>query len=135
MHKGLDPLEIEIVFFDGYCNLCNASVDYFLRNNNTENLYFSSLQGKLSKKLGLDQDMDSFVFWDKGTVYKSSSAIFALIPHVKSIGTKLLFPFKYFPRSISDFVYRQIARSRYGLFGKKETCRVASEEEKSRFLE
>ena len=134
MPEALDPLDLKIVFFDGYCNLCNASVDYFIRHNKTKNLYFSSLQGQQAKALGLEEDLESFIFWDQGKVYKYSTAVFELIPYIQSFGASILFPFKYIPRRISDFVYKQVAKSRYSIFGKKEVCRVASGEEKGRFL-
>ncbi len=38
------------------------------------------------------------------------------------------------PRPLRDVIYRLIARNRYRWFGKKESCRIPSEAERSRFL-
>jgi predicted DCC family thiol-disulfide oxidoreductase YuxK len=38
------------------------------------------------------------------------------------------------PRVIRNSVYRVIARNRYRWFGKRDTCRILSAEERERFL-
>ena len=38
------------------------------------------------------------------------------------------------PRPLRDIGYSWIANNRYAIFGKKETCRMPSAEERSRFL-
>ena len=38
------------------------------------------------------------------------------------------------PRFLRDWVYQFIARNRYRFFGKRETCRLPTDSEKSRFL-
>jgi len=46
----------------------------------------------------------------------------------------LLSYFKFMPKNIRDFLYRLVAKYRYRIFGKYESCRIPDEEEKDRFL-
>ena len=64
--------------------------------------------------------------------FKSDSALSALnrLP-----GWKWTRVFKIFPRPLRDFVYDRIARNRYALFGKTESCMVPTREQRSRFLD
>jgi predicted DCC family thiol-disulfide oxidoreductase YuxK len=41
---------------------------------------------------------------------------------------------RFMPRVLRDGTYRVIARNRYRWFGKRETCRVPTAEERARFL-
>lgn len=41
---------------------------------------------------------------------------------------------RFVPRLLRNPVYRMIARNRYRVFGKRETCRVPTPEERDRFL-
>ena len=42
---------MKIVFFDGYCSLCNALVDWLIRIDKSNQLKFASLQGETAAKL------------------------------------------------------------------------------------
>ena len=126
-----------VVLFDGVCNLCNKSVDFLVRNEKGNSLYFASLQSdvgkKLIKKSDLTQVPDSILFYQDGEVYVRSQAILKI--------TKFLqLPYRFgnvfyiVPKVVRDGIYKLIARNRYRWFGKKETCRVPTMAEKSKFL-
>lgn len=133
------PLEKrKIVFFDGVCHLCMGSVQFLLKQNKKESLFFSAIGSETfqtnllaQKKQGLP---DSIVYWNDGNVYVESDAIL-------SIAKELRFPwnlavvFLIVPRVIRNWVYRWIARHRYEWFGKAESCMVPSPEVKRRFLD
>jgi predicted DCC family thiol-disulfide oxidoreductase YuxK len=126
-----------IVLFDGVCNLCNRSVDFIIRNEKSDKLQFASLQSDVGKsitsKSGLDEIPDSVMLYVDGKLLVRSDAIIAICTYLKrpyAYGTI----FKYVPKGLRDSVYRLIAKNRYQWFGKKETCRVPSAEERERFL-
>ncbi len=64
---------------------------------------------------------------------KSSAILYVL----KDIGGiwQLVFGFMIIPAFIRDFVYGIVARNRYRIFGKKESCMIPAPELKSRFLD
>jgi len=126
-----------IVLFDGVCSLCNTSVDFLVRNEKGDQLKFASLQSDLGKDIisiyHSGSVPDSILFYNEGTLYAKSSAIFKLCTFLK-FPYSLLRIFKLVPRFISDNVYDWVAKNRYAWFGKKETCRIPTAEERSKFL-
>jgi predicted DCC family thiol-disulfide oxidoreductase YuxK len=131
--------EHPVVFFDGICNFCNGSVNYLISHNKKRDLRYASLQSEFAKKTlaryGVSTvDLNSVYFLKGGIVYDKSSAAIRLIPYL----SWYLFPFYsiwIFPKKIRDFFYMQIAKRRYLILGKRESCRLPSKEEKDLFLE
>jgi predicted DCC family thiol-disulfide oxidoreductase YuxK len=129
-----------IVVFDGVCNLCHYSVELLLRLDSKKILSFTSLQGETVKQLDIHQERlaleeQSILYKRKNSevLYYRSDAIIEILKDLFSLGF-IFSIFKLIPRFIRDGIYRYIAKNRYKLFGKKETCRIPTEEEKSRFL-
>ena len=129
-----------IVFFDGICNFCNATVDWTWRRNKKENILYSSLQSDFATTFlggkGIDlSDFSTMYFYQNGRLYKRSKAVFRMMTQFSG-GFKILgHILSIIPASIADFFYNLIARNRYRIAGKRETCRLPTPEEKLRFLE
>jgi predicted DCC family thiol-disulfide oxidoreductase YuxK len=125
----------EIVFFDGVCNLCNAFVDFLMRKKTS--LKFASLQGKTAKEL-LPPDFTtafpSVVYYSWGKLETESTAAIRILSKLGG-PYKLLKVFLIVPPFIRDSVYRFIANHRYAWFGKRETCRLPTPEERAQFLD
>jgi predicted DCC family thiol-disulfide oxidoreductase YuxK len=126
-----------IVLFDGVCNLCNRSVDFIIRNEKSHKLQFASLQSDVGKsivsKSGLDKTPDSVMLYVDGKLLVRSDAALAISTYLKRPYAYGII-FKYVPKILRDSVYNLIAKNRYRWFGKKETCRVPSADERERFL-
>lgn len=130
-------MEKPILFFDGVCSLCNGFVDFLFRWDTKSQFTVASLQGSTaSEKLPVEytRDLDTFVLYIDGEIYVRSTAVLMVIK-------KLPFPWNFlgyigmtFPKVIRDFVYKRIANNRYLMFGKKDTCRLPTPEERARFL-
>ena len=128
-------LDQNIILFDGVCNLCNYWVDFFIRKDSKQQLFFSSLQsdfgqGVLTENNLPHKEFNSFILLSNGRLYqKSTAAIKAL-----SIIFPIMKVFLLVPKPIRDIIYSLIAKNRYRLFGKKETCRIPTLAEKDRFI-
>lgn len=127
-----------IVLFDGVCNLCNSSVQFILKRDKKKKFLFGSLQGEAGQKLlqqfNLPTDnFHSFVLIEGASVYTQSTAALRMARHLKG-GWQLLYGFIILPKFLRDGVYKWIATNRYKWFGKRETCRIPTAEERSRFL-
>lgn len=126
-----------IVFFDGVCNLCNSFVNLLMSIDKNSQFRIASLQGDTAKRL-IKEDKtvlpDSVILLKEGKLFVESDAVLEI---VKTLGGlwKILLIFKIIPRGIRDSVYRAIAARRYKFFGKKDTCRLPTQEEKDRFLD
>jgi predicted DCC family thiol-disulfide oxidoreductase YuxK len=123
-----------IIFFDGVCNLCNFTVNILIDLDKKNNLMYSSLQSEFAKQtLKAEQSLDSVLVLKNGQIYKKSSAVFEIL---SSLGGayKIALLFKFLPRFILDWFYDIIAKNRYKLFGKTESCRIPTSELKAKFL-
>jgi predicted DCC family thiol-disulfide oxidoreductase YuxK len=122
-----------ILFFDGYCNLCNGAVRFVLNNEKSKVLEFASLQGQTAQELLPTSLPDSLVMWVDGKVYVESSAALKLIPYLKWY-FQVLRILWIFPSVIRNAVYRTVAANRFKWFGKSSFCAVMQPQWKDRFL-
>lgn len=126
-----------IVIFDGVCTMCNTSVDFLMRNDRTGRLRFASFQSEQGAAVLRAHKVisapETIYVVDDGVLYAESDAVLHLVRYLGR-GYQLLKVFGVVPRPLRNIIYRFIARHRYAWFGKKETCRVPTPEERSRFL-
>jgi predicted DCC family thiol-disulfide oxidoreductase YuxK len=126
-----------IIFFDGICNLCNASVQFVIKRDKKKQFLFASLQSDVAKNILLHKkyeiNLDTIVLLKKDHIYQKSDAALMIL---KELGFpyNLFYGFKIIPKFIRDFVYDIIAKYRYQWFGKRATCMVPTKEIKERFI-
>ncbi len=127
-----------IVFFDGVCGLCNHTVDFVLKHDRNAVFRFAPLQGELAAQQLTRQDTESLasiVYSGPSGTFRRSAAVVRILWGLGSIwkfcGTLLWL----IPLPLRDLGYKMVAVSRYRLFGKKETCRMPTPEERSRFYD
>lgn len=125
-----------IVFFDGVCGLCNTFVDFLLKRKNANRFLFAPLQGENAEdRLAneLRENMDTVIYLKKGKTYTESTAALQIL---KDLGGAwvLLFGLIIIPPFIRNGIYRWVAKNRFKWFGKKDSCRMPSPEERSFFL-
>ncbi len=129
--------ETPVLFFDGYCPLCNAAVDFFLRLDKKEHLKFAPLQGSTARKYipeHVKNNIDSIILFHNATFHiRSDAAIEAMA--LAGRPWRLIRLLKIIPRPIRDYIYDFIARHRYQWFGKRESCRIPTPGERLRFLD
>lgn len=133
----MQMIEHPVVFFDGVCGLCNSFVDFLMKHDKKEIFYFAPLQGEFAKELKVlapyRDNMSSVVLWREGHVFTESTAALEILIALGGLWT-VLRVFYLIPRFMRDPFYRLVARYRYRIFGKSQTCRLPSPEEKARFL-
>lgn len=134
-NKNIDH---QVVLFDGVCNFCNYWVNFIMDRDPDDRFRFAALQSEAGQQL-LEKfdlptdDFDSFVLIKEGKVHKKSSAALIIASQIKS-WTKILTPFLILPPFLRDWLYSLIGKNRYKLFGKKDSCRIPTPEERSKFL-
>ena len=131
--------EINIVLFDGVCNLCNKTVRFIIRRDPKAKFRFASVQSEsgqlLLKQLSLPIDRyDSIVYICDDKFYLKSTAVLTILSKLGS-GWQLLSFLIIFPLFLRDKVYDFIAKWRYKWFGLLESCIVPAPENSDRFLE
>lgn len=129
-----------IVYFDGVCNLCSTSVQFFIKLDRHARLRFASLQSDAASavrsQLGISLDHPrSIIVEHNGKLYENSSAIIRALYQLGPTGRMVGFLIWLVPKPIRNVVYRIIASNRYSWFGRKATCWLPTPELKSRFLD
>ena len=137
-YKSL-PKGTKIILFDGVCNLCNSAINFVIERDKKKQFRYTSLQGDLGKQLLAERKIDplkidSIILIDPNLAYYHKSSAALEISKGLTGGYPLMSIFLIIPTPIRDWVYDYIAKNRYKWFGKKETCRLATPEEKDLFL-
>ena len=127
-----------ILLFDGYCNLCNSSVQFVLKHEKNSEIYFTSLQSNSGIEIlnyyKIDPNkIDSLVLIEKNKAYIKSSAALRVSKYLKG-GYPIAFAFIVIPAAIRNIVYDFIAKNRYKWYGKTDNCLIPNEEFGKRFL-
>ena len=126
-----------IVVFDGVCTLCNSTVDFLIRNDRTGTLLFGSFQDEhiadLLKKHGVTSAPDSVYLIEGGVLYQESEAALRLVRYLGG-AWRVFRVFAVVPAVLRNAIYRWVARNRYRWFGKRDVCRIPTQEERHRFL-
>ncbi len=123
-----------VLVFDGICNLCHGLVVFILKNEKAPLIYFSALQSGFAKNLCVDSSTDSVLFIDKGRIYTESEAVFEICRYLR-FPWNLLRLLRILPKLVSDQAYRYIARHRFRLFGRRQSCVYNLPGHMERFLE
>lgn len=76
---------------------------------------------------------DSLVLYEDGKIYIRSSAALRVASYLKK-PYSFLRSLVIIPTFIRDLLYRLIARQRYVLFGRKDSCMMPTAELKKRFI-
>jgi len=126
-----------VIFFDGVCGGCNRFVDFVIWADVRREILFSPVQGETSVKFSLYQNQPprewEIVYVDEKGLYEGADAILLVLRRLGGLW-RLPALLIHVPRPVKDYFYGVISRNRYSIFGKRETCRVPSPEERERFL-
>jgi predicted DCC family thiol-disulfide oxidoreductase YuxK len=134
-----------ILLYDGVCGLCNRMNHFVLRRDPSGIFRFASLQSPLAARIlarhsANPQDLDTvyvvvdYELPDEHLLPRSDAVIFILtqMPGVWRVFALLI---RLMPRFLRDWAYRLVARNRYRVFGRSETCMLPHPENRDRFLD
>jgi len=125
------------VLYDGVCGLCNWSVKFLIKRDGGQ-LYYAPLQGETAAALraehpAIPETLESVVLVDAGKVYLRSRAFLggATDPPPPWRGAPHL---RWLPGFLLDLVSRLVARLRYRIWGKYDTCQLPTRDERAHLL-
>lgn len=128
----------EIILFDGVCNFCNSSINFIIDHDPEKRFKFAPLQSDFGQDILTQfnkntQNFDSVILLKNNTLYEKSEAALEITKHLSGFW-KYLTIFKFLPTSFLNFFYNIVAKNRYRIFGKADSCRMPTAELKERFL-
>ena len=127
-----------LILFDGVCNFCNFWVNFIIDRDSKASFKFTALQSDTARQILKSNNIDaikidSIVLVINGEIFFKSSAAFQIARKLDGFW-KLLYIFIIIPPFMRDRIYDFIASNRYKWFGKRETCRIPTDNEKHRFI-
>jgi predicted DCC family thiol-disulfide oxidoreductase YuxK len=134
-----------VLLYDGVCGLCNRLVRFVLRRDPGGRFRFASLQSGLAASIlvrhGADRsDLDTMylLLCDQRLGEKlvaRSDAALAVLLQLGGVWRVLGTILRIFPKGLRDKGYGWIARNRYRIFGKYDSCPLVDQQYRSRFLD
>ncbi|ODS55375.1 MAG: hypothetical protein ABS40_12010 [Agrobacterium sp. SCN 61-19] len=137
-HMDTIPAGGPIILFDAECILCSANAQFVLSHDGKKRFRLASMQGEvgsaLYRRFGIDpENPDSIIVVDGEHMLRDSDAVLSIYAGL-GWPWKVLSVFRLIPRFIRDPLYLLIARNRYRLFGKRDSCWLPSAEYRDRLL-
>jgi predicted DCC family thiol-disulfide oxidoreductase YuxK len=132
-----------LVIYDGNCGLCNRSVQFLLRRDRRDNLRFAPSSDPAITDLlashGISVIPDTIlVIRNVNTPIEEllirSNAILACLRVLPQPWPLFASVARLIPRPAREGAYRLVARYRYKIWGRYETCPVPTPEDRSHFL-
>jgi predicted DCC family thiol-disulfide oxidoreductase YuxK len=147
-----------ILLYDGVCGLCNRFVQFILRRDRAAIFRFASLQSALAPDVlarhGLNPgDLDTVYVVvnpdaprpnpdshhpnkDKNEfLLARSDAVLFVLNQLGGPWRAAASLAQLLPKIFRDTAYNAVARNRYRIFGRSETCIMPSAEDRNRFLD
>ena len=128
-----------VVVFDGLCPLCSANARFILKHDRSGCFRLAAMQSEagaaLYRRFGIDPaDPETLILVEGGRIRRDSDAVLAIWrglggPWRLGAGAAGLLP-----AFLRDPLYRWVARHRYRLFGRRDTCWAPPPEWRDRLL-
>ena len=138
------PESNPIVLYDGVCGLCNRLNQFILKRDTHDRFRFASLQSDLAVSLlerhGADsRDLDTvYVVLDYNQpgerLLARSDAILHVLTQLDGIW-KWAGAGRLLPKVVRDGIYNVVARNRYRVFGKHDSCILPDPKHRHKFLD
>ena len=127
-----------IILFDALCVLCSANARFILRHDRRRRFRLAALQSEAGRALcrehGVDPDDPStMLVVDGARVWRDSDAVLAILAGLGAPWSAAR-ALAWVPRAVRDPFYRWVARNRFRLFGRRETCWMPRPEDADRIL-
>ena len=127
-----------IVVFDAQCLLCDGGVQFILRHDRQRRFRFAAIQGATGQALlarhGLQVDgLQTVLLVDGERAWQDSAALLRVM-HALGWPWRLAWLAWLIPAPLRNAAYRLVARNRYRLFGRTDTCILPPADHATRFM-
>ena len=142
-HPRLDEKPV-VILYDGVCGLCHRSVRFLLERDREGAFRFASLSSPVAREVlgrhGINAGppdtfyaVVDFGLATERVLSRSSGVLHALgrLPGWRRLAAAMA----YLPQRIRDFAYDLVARHRYRIFGRYDTCPLPEARYRDRFID
>jgi predicted DCC family thiol-disulfide oxidoreductase YuxK len=141
---AVESLTNPIVLYDGVCGLCNGFVQFLLKRDKNHRLKFASLQSSFAQQVltrhSVNPDrLDTvYVVLDHDNpqerLLSRSDAVLYLASELQGFW-RVFLAGRVVPRFLRDFFYEVVARNRYRVFGKYDSCMMPEPGYRDKFVD
>jgi predicted DCC family thiol-disulfide oxidoreductase YuxK len=133
---SIEELESKsIVFYDGTCGLCHGSIQWLLRRENANRFLFATQQGPVFEKLlNTPLKEEAIVYFRDGVIHEDAQALAYICKDLGKAWPVFYYLWAILPKALSRYLYFGIAKRRYGIFGKANSCALPPLEQRKQFL-
>lgn len=134
-----------LLLYDGLCGLCNGLVRFLVARDREGRIRFAALQSDTARNLlvenGRDPDDLATVYvvanWQRSDqrLLMRSRAVLHALEQLGGLWGGVARIAAIVPRRIADAVYAGVARIRYRVFGRYDTCALPPAEFRQRFVD
>jgi predicted DCC family thiol-disulfide oxidoreductase YuxK len=133
-----ESLPNDLVLYDGVCGLCDAFVQFLLKRDTKGTLSFTPLQGEMAKDVRaahptLPETLSTVAYLKDGRLLLRSRAVFSIWRELGG-AWRVLAGFRFLPVFLTDLGYRIVAKVRYRIWGKKDSCDIPTHADAARFF-
>jgi predicted DCC family thiol-disulfide oxidoreductase YuxK len=139
------PASNPIILYDGVCGLCNRLVQFVLKHDLRDHFRFASLQSDFAARVlrrhgASPEPLDTmYVVLDYAApeerlVSRSDAAVMV----VRELGRTwniLAAALRLLPGWLRNWSYHAVARNRYRLFGRYDSCPIPNRNDRGKFLD
>merc|ERR1719198_515749 len=124
------------LMFDGVCNLSDGFINFVADGDSERRVQFGAQQKheELLKRVGAPVDLSTVVLIQGDVFYTKSTAALRTLALMdwpfNALSVAVLLP-----QALRDFGYDLVAKYRYKVFGKVESCRVPTGDFRKRFID
>jgi predicted DCC family thiol-disulfide oxidoreductase YuxK len=132
-----------LLLYDGVCALCNGVVQFLMKHDRLDRFRYAPLQSSLGREVLARFDIHAFpdgvmLLTDALTpaehLYQRSDAVAGALQRLSSPWRLAGRVLRLVPRPVRDWGYGIVARFRYRLFGRYDTCPIPPPEQRGRLL-
>jgi predicted DCC family thiol-disulfide oxidoreductase YuxK len=132
-----------LLLYDGVCALCNGIVQFLMKSDRLDRFRYAPLQSSLGREVLARFDIHTLpdgvmLLTDALTasehLYQRSDAVAASLQQLGPLWRVVGRVLKLVPRPLREWGYGIVARFRYRLFGRYDTCPLPPPEQRSRLL-
>src|ERR1700679_2003694 len=128
----------DVILYDGVCIFCSRWIRFIGTRDQTKRFRFTAIQSvygaRLARAFGIDpDDPDTNAVVQGGVAYFKSDAALTVLSNLPGYRwTRMLFAA---PKPLRNAVYNLVAKNRYRIFGKYDSCFVPDAAMRARVLE
>ena len=132
-----------LLLYDGVCALCNGVVQFLMKHDGLDRFRYAPLQSGLGREVLARFDIHTFpdgvmlltdALSPTEHLYQRSDAVAEALQRLSTPWRLAGRVLRLVPRPLRDWGYGIVARFRYRLFGRYDTCPIPPPEQRSRLL-